>query len=192
MLPLLSILVSSLLLAPLPASGQQVYRCVSSDGTSVFADRPCHFLDAAPIAPPQPVDDVGATVALERADTPFGIATEGIPAAADGCPGPDPVTLRERMAEALARRDLNALSGMYDWNGAGRREARQVLGDFQTLIASGARVPRIEAISWHWQVGDAPGSAPLPQIRVYASDTALNAQASFRLVRHAGCVWLAG
>ena len=49
--PALSLL---LLLTALPATAQQVYRCVSSDGTAVFADRPCHTVDAAPVAPPQP------------------------------------------------------------------------------------------------------------------------------------------
>ena len=60
------------LLAAMPAVAQQVYRCQSSDGTSVFADRPCRFVDAAPIAPPQPIDEVDPATTLGRIATPFG------------------------------------------------------------------------------------------------------------------------
>jgi hypothetical protein len=180
-------LLPLLLLVTCTVDAQVVYRCRAVDGSSVFADRPCHTLDATPVAPPQPIGD--STLPASSAGA-LARALGGIPAAAIGCPGPDPATLRQRMHEALSARDINALAGLYDWTGTSHQQARGTLRELQALIDSRPGQIRLEDDFSLSLPGT--GGSWLPRLQVYRDPAAAQPQASYRLVRNAGCVWLAG
>jgi hypothetical protein len=181
------LLLSALLLAVPALDAQVVYRCRAADGSSVFADRPCEAMDAQPVAPAEAID--GSDPAAPAAASASPLAR---PAAAGGCPGPDPVTLLKRVQEAVAARDINALAGMYDWTGSSHRAASRVVTDLEALIASRPVSIRLEdAYGWEWLPAHDPQQRFLPRVQVYADAAAQRPQASFRLIRNAGCVWLA-
>jgi hypothetical protein len=181
------LLLAALVIPVPPLDAQVIYRCRAADGTSVFADRPCEAMDAQPIAPAEAIDDSDPAALAGVAASPL-----ARPAAAGGCPGPDPVTLLKRVQEAFAARDINALAGMYDWTGSSHRAASRVLVELEALIASRPASIRLEdAYGWQWQPTHDPQQRFLPRLQIYADAAAQQPRAGFRLVRNAGCVWLA-
>jgi hypothetical protein len=177
-LPLL-VLVMLALVAP-SISAQVIHRCRAADGITLFSDRPCHVHGATPIAAPEPLPgtEIAPGITLHSpVDT-------DIPDAAMGCPAVHPYQLQERIREALWRRDINALAGLYAWNGAGRQQAQQVLRGLQSLIDDPAR--SIELLDAGW-LADAS-----PRLPANVAIDGLTAQSRYQMVRSAGCVWLAG
>lgn len=177
----LALLCLFLLMTTTAVDAQVIHRCRGADGSTVFADRACEFVDAVPIAPPEPIDN-GAEGGGPR---PSPLA---VPAEAGGCPAPTLTALLERVEAALRSHDINGLAGLYDWAGAGQREAARVLADMQRLIDAQPR-PRLETPEW--AVNALPQHRPLPRLAFYSSQDAFYPQASYRLTHNAGCVWLA-
>jgi len=174
------------------AQGQGVHRCLDADGGRVYADRACSHLGLRPAQAPPPGlgrglgDEAGTTLDVE--------ASSGPVAAADGCPGATPDALREAVAAALAARDLNALTGMYYWAGAGARTAGTVIQQFQSLIAArpeSVELWRVEVNDdWLWAGLPPPAESAPPELVVLAEGGAGQPLARFRLRPQAGCVWL--
>ena len=95
------------------AEGQSVHRCIGAQGEIVFSGLPCGAAgttDAPSSAPPD----------IERS-----IAAPVCPASADA--------LRSLIAQALARRDANAIAGVLRWDGVGGAEARRRLSELAEL-----------------------------------------------------------
>lgn len=182
MRPLALLGFSALLsLALPPATAQVIHRCRGADGSMVFADRPCEFVDAVPIAPPEPVDDEPSTEIGSR-PTPLAIPPE-----AGGCPAATSAALLQRVEQALRGRDINGMAGLYDWAGASQREASRVLAELQRLIDAQSQ-PRLEMPEWAFNT--LPQHRPLPRLAFYDRREAMFPQASYRLVENAGCLWL--
>ncbi len=183
-----------LLLLPLVtvgnAAAQTVHRCVDARGERVYADRACRFLGLTEQAPRA---DSGSA-----AHAPPGVATapddSGPVPAADGCPGPTPEALRDALLAAIATRDLNALTGMYYWAGAGRGAANGVIGRMQDLISSAPRSAELQPAEasddWLWAGLPPPTEPGPPQLVLRAHERAFDPVARFQLRRQAGCYWL--
>ncbi len=180
-----------LLVAPgtvLSVDAQQVYRCRSADGSTLFTDRACHHHGAVAIAVPQPIASVAELPWNAGRQRP--LAGDDLPAAALGCPAEDPDALRDRLQQAIAARDLNALAGLYHWNDAGAAQARQVLGRLRALIDADPPELRIEASGR--QPGDADDAYTGLRLVLYPQQSGRWPPAIFALVADVGCVWLSG
>jgi hypothetical protein len=184
MLVALALLLMLVLAAP-AADAQRVHRCRTADGIALYADRPCDVMNSVPM-------DAAASEASIATPAPSIPPDSGrdIPFAAEGCPAVDPPALQLAVERALAARDLNALAGLYAWDGAGRTHANHVLGVLQALINSRpGQIRLLEADGWTWAPTAAPEPA-LPRLHVYRDATDTHPQGSFRVVRGSGCVWL--
>lgn len=181
------------------ATAKQIYRCEDRAGRQVFSDQPCRAIDALPLPSihdpsPRPAD----VPAEETVDE--GEATEALPdeppAAAAGCPGPTPQALGEALVAAAARRDLNAIAGMYHWPSAGAGASRRVFAEAGRLSDAAPLSFSVQAQraddSWLWR-GDPPPAAPSllpPELTVHEAGDSGRQLARFSLIRHAGCFWL--
>lgn len=164
--------------APAPRDPPGPVRCTAADGTAVYADRPCDLLDARP-APAGP-------------DTPAETADNG-PVARDCARRPD--ALLEPVREALGLADGNRLAALYDWSGRSSGGAAATLDRLEAL----ATTPGLEVRLAHSAQGSsapdlAAEAADAPPDRLELAPRAPEpapAIAAFRLVRRAGCWWLA-
>lgn len=182
-----SLLVIALFCTASLAQSQVVHRCLDGDGRRVYSDRACEHLGLRGEQARETPADSEVPLELEAASGPV--------AAAQGCPGPTPDALRERVAEALERRDLNALNGMYHWAGAGRHTAGAVVTHFQQLIAARPQTVILRQAAhnddWLWAGLPPPSESAPPEL--LALPDALSDDrplARFNLRRQAGCYWL--
>lgn len=188
------LLLSCLCVAPVAA--QEVYRCEDAQGQRVFSDLPCRAIGALPL--PSERDPVPVPGPAEATGTqPDAEAIEDLspPAAASGCPGPDPEQLGAALADAALRSDLNAIAGMIHWPAAGRGAARSVFARAEQLSL---RAPLAVTVvqpapddSWLWQglPQPEPGATP-PELEVASAAAPDSVIARFRLATQAGCWWL--
>ncbi|UXA52044.1 hypothetical protein M0D45_15270 [Xanthomonas prunicola] len=137
-----------LLLCAFPAArvhAQEIHRCVSPDGQTMFTDRRCEDVDAASRAPPaiRPQGNTG----LYRY----------------GCP--------RRLSElvsllqlAVDSRDVNRLSSLYLWSGQSDAAANRVLSRLEAIVQR----PLLEIVPMYPQgdtpTWDADTTAPTPSL----------------------------
>ncbi len=101
---------------PGDALAQQVHRCVDAEGRTVFSDRRCIDIGAAPRIPP----------ATQDAGEPRRLGS--------GCPR----TLGDLVAElgaAIRNNDVNRLSSLYDWAGHSNAAAGRTLDRLESIAA---------------------------------------------------------
>ncbi|NII09848.1 DUF4124 domain-containing protein [Oleiagrimonas sp. C23AA] len=99
-------LILMLLLPGAPVAAQTaIHRCVAADGTPVFTDQPCANLSATPVG-------------SGRGDA--AMPDHAPPHAT--CPADLP-SLKQRIDQAFAHHDANALAGLMLWTSYGRRSA---------------------------------------------------------------------
>jgi len=171
-----------------PAPAQTVHRCIDADGQRVFTDRRCDDLglqrEQSADAPSTTVP--GEPVALEIETGPV--------AAAAGCPGPTPEALRDNLMAAISARDLNGLTGMYHWGGAGRVSASSVIELMTALIDAAPQAAELRAVEqnddWLWAGLPPPTEAAPPELVVLGDALAFDPIARFQLRPQAGCLWL--
>ncbi len=173
------------------ANAQPVYRCLDDAGARVYADRACVHLglesETPPAGPPGgPDDGAPASLVLE--------AETGPASASQGCPGRTPEVLRDSVLTAINARDLNGLTGMYYWAGAGRSAASSVITRMQALISAAPQVAELRQPEanddWLWAGLPPPGRPADPQLVLLRSRTSLDPIARFQLRAQAGCYWL--
>jgi hypothetical protein len=169
-------------LVALPADAQtRMFRCVDATGTPVFADRPCHQLDAH---------------TFPRADTPEPEAEDAPEPGEDPalraarCPAPDAASMLAWVEDSFARRDLNGFAALYHWVGATRGYALVVMERMERLL----RQPLLE-VAFDPEMAEATWSADesaLPDLRIDTAIDDFDVRRStwFRITRHAGCLWL--
>ncbi len=173
------------------ASAQTVYRCVDEHGGLVYADRACRHLGLVREKPP--ADPIQSN--LGAAETGFAVEAESGPVqAADGCPGPNAETLRANVLAAIGSGNVNALTGMYYWAGAGRGSASSVIDVMKGLIAAAPQAAELRAPEvnddWLW-AGLPPPTAPAaPELVILPDAQSFDPIARFRLREQAGCLWL--
>jgi hypothetical protein len=151
------LLLPILLLAAVGAfaqdQGQRVHRCVGQRGEIVFSGLACNEGGLAGIAS-----------AGNASDAP----------AADSCPA-SYEELRDRLSEAIARRDANTIAGLLHWRGVDGATANGRLRELRELV----RYPLLDLTS-----GDRL------QARTGSNTTGGVHEHSFGVEEDAGCWWL--
>jgi hypothetical protein len=189
-MPRLALLHCACLLALLawaaPASAQ-VRRCVDAQGNSVFTDRPCSSMDAAPKAPP--VSHSGAYA-------------QGF--ARRGC-ARSPEALLDGVRGALEARDVNRLATYYHWAGTGAGAAKSQMDQLEAIVARPLVALQLRYPEPAPEVATpapddparaqpsppepaAPLALHLDQMRGAADPASV--QLEFGLRQHAGCWWI--
>jgi hypothetical protein len=164
------------------AQGQTVHRCIGAQGEIEFSGVAC--------ATPLP----SAAPSSSSASSPMGrsIAPVNCPASVE--------TLRSLIADALARRDANAIAGMMRWNGVGGAAARQRMREIAELAArpmlgidaSGS----VELTAVAQDTSGDSAIVPLPSpaqtllVRTGGSEDGGSREHEFGIVHSDGCYWL--
>lgn len=117
-LPALLACLCAALALPAPAAAQ-VRRCVDAQGNSVFTDRSCASVDAAPRETPAPAPEAGAY-------------TPGF--ARRGC-ARTPNQLLAGVRGALEAHDVNRLANFYHWPGTGSGAAKSLMDALEAVAA---------------------------------------------------------
>lgn len=117
-LPVLLACLCAALALPAPAAAQ-VRRCVDAQGNSVFTDRSCASVDAAPRETPAPAPQAGAY-------------TPGF--ARRGC-ARTPDQLLAGVRGALEAHDVNRLANFYHWPGTGNGAAKSLMDALEAVAA---------------------------------------------------------
>lgn len=191
----LALLLASLLFPAL--ADAEVRRCVAADGTTIYTDRPCSHFDAR---------DASSATAPDTAATALPSHTQGeIPLSAYGPAYADcarsPEGLLFTLRRVLEHRDINGLAGLYHWPGMGRYSATAVMERLEALAArsdgSAELIYPDAAFVVHAPQAypDLPPEDPigvrLPIFHTGGLSDADAESATLRVVRHAGCWWLA-
>lgn len=174
-----------LLTASAAEAAEGIHRCVARDGSSIYTDRPCDTfgaIDRKPEAPP-----------VARTEAPTSVS-----ARSDCVRRTD--TLLFELRRGIESENINQLAGLYHWPGISGRGARGILDRLQRVasrpLASVELVfPEITPVR------DDPDAFPpgTPSedpvgVRVEQSmpgEIAPSFSENLRLVRHAGCWWVA-
>lgn len=190
-LPALLLLAVAALAMP-PAATARVNRCTASDGTAVFTDQDCHLMGTAY----RLADAYDARPAVRRPGAMQG--TGGVSRFGVGCAARSPEGLRSAVRAAVDSGDANQLAGLYDWNGAGRGHAMDVMRRMQRLVARASLAVELDADAGPYDAPALPGETALtgvagpPSIHVLRAHGAPgpNDAVRFEIVRDAGCLWL--
>jgi hypothetical protein len=166
------------------AQGQSVHRCIGAQGEIVFSGVPC--------GTPAPANaQASSSMASGRTTAPV------------NCPS-SVETLRALIAEALARRDANAIAGVMRWDGVGGAAARQRMREIAELAArpmlgidtmGGDLYVPVRTISDAPERDEAPPPAPEPSattltVRTGGSEDGGSREHEFGIVHSDGCYWL--
>ena len=148
--------------------GQTIHRCVGEHGEIVFSGVACG----------------GNARADPRASVPAAAAR---PAVAMACPR-SADELRDVFADALARRDTNAITSLVRWDGVGGAEARERLKEIAEL---GARpLIGVELGAGDARAGDALEPSATLTVRTGSTSYGGPREREFRIGASGGCFWL--
>lgn len=160
-------------------AAQPVYRCIGAHGEPVFSGQPC--------GTPAPVP---ATSTLVQ-----GSASRAV------CAG-SPQALRQAIADAFARHDVNRLSGLILWNGMDQNAARTTLHELSIwlqqpltgiAVATATGPPGADTAPLTPSTdesADASGGAALPPGFDVSTGGIDGTTRDFGLVESGGCWWL--
>ena len=170
-------LITSLALLFANVDGHAVVnRCIGSDGGTVFTDRSCESL--------------GITTKLPSPVTRGFISRE----LGFGCAARTPEAMRAAVHSAIQKRDLNALAGLYNFDGRSSRSAAPVVRRLERLTHRAALEINLiypESETLLGIVMTDPDAMPSLRIVQHAvgNDGPLRIE-NFGLARAAGCLWL--
>jgi hypothetical protein len=172
-------------LAPHVDAADGIHRCIARDGGSIYTDRPCETFDAVDRKPVAPA--TGSTSPEER-----------LSIRSDCVRRTD--TLLFELRRAIESDDINRLAGMYHWPGISGRGARGIMERLQRVVSrplSSVELVFPEASPVRDDPDSFPdGTPPEDPVSVHIAQT-LPGEISpsfaedLRLVRHAGCWWVA-
>ena len=148
--------------------GQTIHRCIGEHGEIVFSGVVC-----------------GTEV---RADPRASTSALGArPAVAMACPR-SADELRDVFADALSRRDTNAIASLVRWDGVGGTEARARLKEIAEL---GARpLIGVELNADAMPASDAPDPSATLTVRTGSTSYGGPREREFRVGASGGCFWL--
>jgi hypothetical protein len=162
------------------ADGQSVHRCIGAQGEIVFSGVPCGT--PAPAVAPSSTSPITSGRAIAPVNCPASVET-----------------LRTLIADALARRDANAIAGVMRWDGVGGAAARQRMREIAELAArpmlgidASGGADLVQAAP------DAPEDAEIVQpappttllVRTGSSEDGGSREHEFGVVHSDGCYWL--
>jgi hypothetical protein len=172
MLRCVRLLIALAILTPCvaQAQGQTVHRCIGEHGEIVFSGVACGGAEvrADPRSSSSPAIDAASAVAMT-------------------CPR-SPAELRDLFANALSRRDTNAITSLVRWNGVGGAEARERLKE----IAELGQRPLI-GIELNTDVSfakDVPEPSGTLTVRTGSTSYGGPREREFRVGVGGGCYWL--
>jgi hypothetical protein len=149
--------------------GQSVHRCIGAQGEIVFSGLPCGTTGATDAPSPAPPDTARSIAAA-------------CPASADA--------LRTLIADALARRDANAIAGVLRWDGVGGAEARRRLRELAELATRPLLGIDLDG-SGEAAAADPDASPPAAlTVRTGSGDDGGTREHEFRISASGGCYWL--
>ncbi len=158
------------------APAATINRCEAADGVLVYTDSSCRSLGIA-----------------ERGDEPL-IRETRVANIVLGCAAHSPEALRNAVADAIAQRDFNALSGLYDFSGRSRRSAAPVVSQLERMarrLIAGIELVAVQTESLFGEM--IPDTSVMPELRVsqyIQGDHGPVGVETFRLSSSAGCLWL--
>ena len=176
---LLCLALLSVLAAPCIAqteNGQTVHRCIGEHGEIVFSGVACGGAE---------IGSATAAVHIDPRSSPA--ASDAASAAAMTCPR-SPAELRDLFANALSRRDTNAITSLVRWNGVRGAEAHERLKE----IAELGRRPLlgVELASDASLADDVPESSGTLTVRTGSTSYGGPSEREFRVGVGGGCYWL--
>lgn len=103
------------------ASAQGIRRCVDAQGMSIFTDRPCSEMNAAPMeAPPSAQGNLATGYS-------GGFSQRGC--------ARRPEELLDRVRSALEARDVNRLASQYHWTGTGSGSGKRLMDSLERIAS---------------------------------------------------------
>ncbi len=168
---LVSALAAPLLCSAEARGGLTIHRCIGEHGEIVFSDARCGS---------------GAELRIDR-PTARERSSDPAAAVAMACPR-SPDELRAVFADALSRRDTNAISSLVHWHGVGGAEARERLREIDEL----ARRPLIgiELGTDAMFATDEAASPGILTVRTGSTKYAGPREREFRVGETGGCYWI--
>ena len=200
----LAAFASTLLAASLPLispvqAGTGVQRCQSAEGTTVYTDKPCSMLGAAPRPLP---GDLLTRIARDEARTASspelaavaepGTLTVARRSPAAGC-ARSPTQLAMDLRGSIALGDVNRLAESYHWVGMSQKQAQPIMA----RLARMASTPMVETQYFDARIGpgglqltDAGAGNPasgVMQLRLGGRSIQV---IDFEVIRYAGCYFI--
>jgi hypothetical protein len=151
-------------------SGQTVHRCIGEHGEIVFSGVACGGAEVR--ADPRPSSSP---------------ATDAASAVAMTCPR-SPAELRDLFADALSRRDTNAITSLVRWDGVGGAEAHERIKEIAEL---GQRpLIGVELDTDASFAKDVPEPSGTLTVRTGSTSYGGPRERAFRVGAGGGCYWL--
>lgn len=171
------------------AAEAAINRCEALDGVAVYTDRTCESLGIA--------ERTDGPIPRRRVGGAKGFSTASIAnKLSSGCAARSPEGLRTAVIDAIERRDFNALSGLYNFDGRSRQTAAAVVRRLERMAKRSVTEVALVAVEAEslFDVLVVDTNA-LPTLRVVQSSQRSEGPLSiesFTLTRSAGCLWLGG
>lgn len=176
-----------------------VRRCLSSEGVTIFTDRPCTHFDAKEVASPVSKDETPTEASAPPSGEPEQQPLSSYGPAHTDCARTSSALL-EQLRHLLNKKDINGLAGLYHWPGMGKYSARAIMDRLETLAtqASSALTPVYpEAAFVVFQPEAYPGMPPEDPEGVLlflpshpATPASIEQTVPLRFLQYAGCWWL--
>lgn len=159
-----------------------VHRCIGEHGEIAFSETRCasgREVASNDVEPP-----------LTTTTTTPRNGTERLPMTDPACPA-SPDALRDRIAEAFARRDANTLAGVLRWDGISGGAANARMRELAELTLRPLIGIELGGEAIEASLGDAPAPAPAMLVTVRTGGLASGAsEREFRMSASGGCYWL--
>jgi hypothetical protein len=172
-----------LILVALAACGTlhaaSVHRCIGEHGEIAFSETRCAS-----------GREIAATTDTDMTPTTRRSAPEPRIPTSPTCPA-TPDALRDRIAEAFARRDANTLAGVMRWDGVSGGAANARMRELVELTQQPLTGVELGGEAIEASLGDQPAPAPATLVTVRTGGLASSeSEREFRVTQAGGCYWL--
>ena len=176
------ILVPVMLAACGTLHAASVHRCIGEHGEIAFSETRC--ASGRDIAGTAETDMTPTNPSAPRnAPAPRAPTSPTCPATPDA--------LRDRIAEAFARRDANTLAGVMRWEGVSGGAANARMRELVDLTQQPLTGVELGGEAIEASLGDQPAPAPATLVTVRTGGLASGeSEREFRVTRSGGCYWL--
>jgi hypothetical protein len=158
-----------------------VHRCIGEHGEIAFSETRC--AGGRELGSTE-VESSSASTSTTRIEPPPRASTSAT------CPA-SPDALRERIAEAFARRDANTLAGVMRWDGISGGAANARMRELVALTQQPLTGVELGGEAIEASLGDDPPPAPATLMTVRTGGLASGAsEREFRVSASDGCYWL--
>jgi hypothetical protein len=159
-----------------------VHRCIGEHGEIAFSESRC--ASGREIAGPVDIDVSATTPSTSR-------RLPAPRAPADPSCAATPDALRDRIAEAFARRDANTLAGVMRWDGVSGGAANARMRELVELTQQPLTGVELGGEAVQASLGDAPAPPPATLVTVRTGGLASGeSEHAFRVTESSGCYWL--